>query len=311
MEERPAHAARAAVVVLLLALLCAGCWSSPGAPEAAGSAPTARTAPTTPATPGRYDRYVALGDSFSAAPFVPRTDLAGGCLRSDHDYPHLLAQRLRVRRLVDVTCSGARTADLTRPQHPFRGSTVPPQLRPVTRGTDLVTLGIGGNDLDLFGTVVRTCTGLRARQPAGAPCTEELRRRGLDLDRDGATITRRVAGALRDARRRAPTARVLLVGYLRVVPAGGACPALPLASGDYPLGRRVAATLDAALRLAARRAGVSYVDMDAASRGHDVCAPRPWVNGSVTDRSRALAYHPFLAGMRADAREVLRVLGRA
>ena len=306
MEERPARSARAAVVLLLLALLGSGCWPSAGAPEAARSG---RPGTATP-TPGRYERYVALGDSYSAGPFVPTTDLAGGCLRSDHDYPHLLAQRLRVRRLVDVTCSGARTADLIRPQRPFPGSRVPPQLRPVTSGTDLVTVGIGGNDLDLFGTVVRTCTGLRGRQPAGAPCTEELRRRGFDVARAGATITRRVAAGLRAVRRRAPAARVLLVGYLRVVPARGGCRALPLATGDYPLGRRVAATLDAALRRAARRAGVSYVDMDAASRGHDVCAARPWVNGSVTDRSRALAYHPLLAGMRADARQVLRVLAQ-
>jgi hypothetical protein len=34
------------------------------------------------------------------------------------------------------------------------------------------------------------------------------------------------------------------------------------------------------------------------------------VNGNVTVREKALAYHPFAAGMRADAREVLRALGR-
>ena len=41
--------------------------------------------------------------------------------------------------------------------------------------------------------------------------------------------------------------------------------------------------------------------MYAASRGHDICSSDPWVNGRVTDRQRALAYHPFAAGMRADA----------
>jgi hypothetical protein len=30
-----------------------------------------------------------------------------------------------------------------------------------------------------------------------------------------------------------------------------------------------------------------------ASRGHDLCADDPWVNGSVTDQKRAAAYHPF------------------
>jgi hypothetical protein len=50
--------------------------------------------------------------------------------------------------------------------------------------------------------------------------------------------------------------------------------------------------------------------MDAASRGHDICSSDPWVNGRVTRRGVALAYHPFLAGMRADADRVVATLGR-
>jgi hypothetical protein len=50
--------------------------------------------------------------------------------------------------------------------------------------------------------------------------------------------------------------------------------------------------------------------MFSASTGHDICADTPWVNGNVTVREKALAYHPFASGMRADAREILRVLGR-
>jgi hypothetical protein len=50
------------------------------------------------------------------------------------------------------------------------------------------------------------------------------------------------------------------------------------------------------------------VDMYAASRGHDICSAAPWVNGRVTDRQRALAYHPFAAGMRADADGVVAAL---
>ena len=47
-----------------------------------------------------------------------------------------------------------------------------------------------------------------------------------------------------------------------------------------------------------------------ASQGHDVCAADPWVNGGVTDRQRALAYHPFASGMRADAARVVAAVGR-
>ena len=50
---------------------------------------------------------------------------------------------------------------------------------------------------------------------------------------------------------------------------------------------------------------MTYVDMDAASRGHDICSAHPWVNGRVTDRQKALAYHPLEAGMRAYAAAVV------
>jgi lysophospholipase L1-like esterase len=269
-----------ALAAVLATALLAGCTSS----GQALSPPSPRPDPTP-----SYGRYVALGDSYTAGPFIPTTDLAGGCLRSDHDYPSLVAARLHAGRLVDVSCSGARTRDLTHAQQPFPGARVPPQLRALTPATDLVTIGIGGNDLDLFGTVVRTCTRLRSQDPTGAPCTRALTRTGLDLSHSGAVIANRVAAAVRAVRSRVHRARVLVVG-------------------DYALGRRVSATLDHALHSAAGRTGAEYVDMDAASRGHDVCSADPWVNGAVTDRQRALAYHPLRSGMRAVAREVVRTL---
>ena len=112
---------------------------------AAGSASGGAITPSTP-TAG-YQRYVALGDSYSAGPLIPTTDLAGGCARSDHNYPSLLAARLHVGKFVDATCSGATTGDLSHVQHPFRGASVPPQLHAVTRRSDLVTVGIGGRNI--------------------------------------------------------------------------------------------------------------------------------------------------------------------
>jgi hypothetical protein len=173
-----------------------------------------------------------------------------------------------------------------------------------------VTVTIGGNDLDLFSTLVNTCTQLRSSDPQGDPCTRRFVTQGPDLDRAVATISASVAEVLRTIARRAPDARVVLVGYLRLVPDRGSCVGLPLAAGDYAVGRRISQGLDRALHRAARRTGTTYVDMYAASRGHDICSTRPWVNGAVTVREKALAFHPFAAGMRADARAVLAALGR-
>ena len=145
----PMHLARLTTAAAAAALLVSGCTQGRAAtPDPAASA----------SSPPVTGRYVALGDSYSAGPLIPTTDLAGGCARSDHNYPTLVADSVNARTFVDVTCSGADTRDLTGVQRPFGDSRVPPQLRSVTPDTTLVTLGIGGNDFDLFSTLVRTWT---------------------------------------------------------------------------------------------------------------------------------------------------------
>ncbi|NUR06264.1 MAG: SGNH/GDSL hydrolase family protein [Nocardioidaceae bacterium] len=296
-------------VLAALVLLAGACSSSssgtdrPAAdPSPSVASPRVSEAPRA-SGPGRY---VAMGDSFSAGPLIPTTNLVGGCARSDHNYPSLVAADLGVRRFVDVTCSGATTADVTGVQHPFPQSTVPAQVDAVTRDTDLVTIGIGGNDLDLFATLIGTCTRLRAQDPTGSPCTRALRRTGPDLTAATATIARNVTRVLRAIERKAPRARVLLVGYLRLAPDHGTCADLPLAAGDYPQGRRIASTLNRALTAAATRTNATYVDAYALSKGHDICSAQPWVNGRQTRRGVALAYHPLASGMRAVAAQVER-----
>jgi lysophospholipase L1-like esterase len=291
--------ARLSAALCTATLLACGCTDG----QQSGTSPTG-------SAPASFQRYVALGDSYSAGPLIPTTDLAGGCVRSDHDYPSLVAARLHVAHFVDVTCSAATTRELTHAQHPFVGSSIPPQIDAVTPRTDLVTLGIGGNDLGLFESLVRACSPVAGSRAAGASCRGRLRSGGPDLRARTATIGRRVTGALRAVRHRAPRATVLLVGYLRLVPDRGSCPALPLAPADYAVGRRTTAALNRALARAAASTGATFVDMYAASRGHDICSSDPWVNGRTTDRSKALAFHPFAAGMRADADQVVAALGR-
>jgi lysophospholipase L1-like esterase len=256
------------------------------------------------AAPPPIGRYVALGDSFTAGPLVPTTDVADGCFRSDGNYPSLVADRLDVDRLVDVSCSGADTQDLTGRQHTVGAASVRPQLTALTPGTDLVTLGIGGNDFGVFGTLVRSCT-RSGRSDDRAPCAQ-----GADLLPRLDRTEERVVEALREIERRAPDARVLLVGYLRLAPEEGRCPQLPFTRADYAYADRVTRALNEALAGAAERTGVEFVDMYAASEGHDICADEPWVNGVQTDRNAALAYHPFAEGMAAVADELVQRLDR-
>ena len=92
-------------------------------------------------------RYVALGDSYSAASGVLPPDPAApfNCIRSTANYPHLIAAAIGAE-LTDVTCGGADTSDYFTPQY----DNVPPQLDAVTADTDLITMTIGGNDSGVF-----------------------------------------------------------------------------------------------------------------------------------------------------------------
>src|SRR5829696_1433957 len=88
-------------------------------------------------------RYVALGDSYSAASGVlpPDPTAPPSCLRSTSNYPHVIAGATGAQ-LTDVTCGGAETGDFFAPQY----TGVAPQLDAVDADAQLVTMTIGGND---------------------------------------------------------------------------------------------------------------------------------------------------------------------
>ncbi|MGZ8736641.1 MAG: SGNH/GDSL hydrolase family protein [Nocardioides sp.] len=294
---------RLPLLLAATALMVSGCTGAPGE-EGPAPGPDLATAERS------GEKYVALGDSFTAGPFVPTTDLAGGCLRSDHNYPSLLAEELDIEDFVDVSCSGARTRDLPREQRTVRDARVPPQLDALSPDTTLVTLGIGGNDFDLYGDLTNACLRLRDTDPTGSPCRDAMTRgEGPNLATVTARIGRNVERGLAQVARRAPDARVVLVGDPRIAPSTGECPELlPYATGDVPFGDEVLRRLTAALSRAADRAGVEFLDMYAASAGHDVCSAEPYVNGVNGDQDRAAAFHPFPRGMRAVAHELAALL---
>lgn len=249
-------------------------------------------------------RYVAMGDSFTAGPLIPRqhgTPFA--CLRSDHNYPSLVARALRLTKFTDVSCTAATTADLSRPQKVLLGSN-PAQLDAVTPDTTLITVGIGGNDVG-FSRTIYTCAGLSFTSPAGAPCLKHF---GGKLDRRVADTAPRLAGVLRAIHERAPRARVYVVGYLRLLPERTGCwPSVPAAAGDVPYLDRLERSLNAMLAEQARLNGAGFIDAYGDSTGHDMCARNRWVEGVVLTHAAA-PIHPNAAGMRFVAGRVLAAL---
>lgn len=303
--------ARSLAPALLLALtapVLAGCADDGRAEPAAESTSEAPTSPSAEPSvgAGEYPRYVALGDSYTAAPLVPETDPSDGCLRSTGNYPSLVAEAFEGTALADVSCSGADTTSLIGVQRTFDGAAQPAQLDAVTEDTSLVTLSIGGNDFGLFSALVGGCAQLAQTDPDGSPCTDVGVGESTEVL---AKIEQRVASAVEGIRDRAPDARILVVGYPQIVPQGDeSCDALPLAAGDLPFARTVNEGLADALAEGARRAKAEHVDVYALTEGHDICSDDPWIAGRDTVPGQALAFHPFAAEQQAVAEEIVRIL---
>lgn len=284
---------RIAGVVAVMSVLLAGCSSSPGDPSPTRTATTTTPAPTRAPDPPDVRSYVAIGDSFTAGPGL--SDVRDGgqfCLRSDHNWPSLLARRLDAASFVDVSCAGATTGDVLQNG---RGAELP-QLDAVKPTTDLVTVGIGGNDGDLFGSLISACTG------GQGACGTFSRDRAPTILRQ--TVSD-IAAVLEGVRAKAPKATVLLVGYLRIMPDSEGCAAIGIPNADVSAVAGAEQLLDRALADAAREADVAYVSMRKASRGHDACAgAEAWTNGADVQDDDGIAFHPKLVGMQAVARAV-------
>ena len=254
------------------------------------------------------DSYVALGDSFTSGAGLPQTERsATACGQSALSYPRLVASSIGAD-LTDVSCGGAGTGNGAQPQ-PVAHTTWPPQLDALEKGTDLVTVGLGGNDYGWFLGVMFTCAALAAEDPTGHPCQDRATTPAWDVTEVPSRVGSGLEDLLLEVHRRSPHARVVLVGYPQPVPAEGTCPELPLAAGDYAFVRAQWEAMNAAMRAAAHAAGATYVDVLGPSRGHDICAgDEAWVNGATAQPGIAAAYHPFRQEQEAVAALVERAL---
>jgi lysophospholipase L1-like esterase len=258
------------------------------------------------AAPDAEREYVALGDSYTAAPLVPpRAPGPAQCARSGGNYPHLVATELDLP-LTDVSCAGATTGDLT----VARYSDLPAQVAALSARTRLVTVGIGGNDHNLFASVIAGCG---ARAPlvligSTAPCRDAYAARfAADIAADGPVVR----AALAAVHRAAPNAGVFVVGYPSLLPrdAIGRATCLlggvPFTWGDMDFLDGVEQSLNAMLAAAAGATGSKFVDTYTPSLGHDMCRLPGirWIE-PLLPLAPAAPAHPNAAGEAATARAV-------
>lgn len=282
----------------------------------------------TPAAAAAYD-WVALGDSYTAGVIpaagetfeVPRD----GCERTDLSYPQVIDRDLgSLIDLTNVSCGAATIEDVTfnaqepigrhlppfseDPDYPF--PPVPPQSEAVNPGTDVVTVGVGGNTLG-FAEILFTCLQLGdGSGGVGTPCRDDLAdniparltKVGKDYDDMLATL-----------HERAPHAKIVNVGYPTVIPEDTAkCryndweQFASITPGDLDwLRDDVLQPLNATIEKAAGEHGDAFVDLAPSSQSHSVCDAGKWVEGVFTTFPTDVAFvHPNAKGHKNAADQV-------
>jgi hypothetical protein len=255
-------------------------------------------AAVTPAVASAEQSYVAMGDSYTVTGSETTLYKAEtNCVQSADSYPYRVAEALHLS-LTDVACGGADTEDFTVAQYEDQ----PPQFDALSPSTEVVSVSMGGNDHNLFVTVVDTCTELDSSDPAqeGAPCKKALAKPLKAIVKEDEPSW---AKALEEIHARAPKAKVFYIGYPDITPAKGFCPeALPWTAGDLTWLHGFEKSFDHAIRKVAHAGGATYVETFAPSEGHDACqeAGVRWIEPLINPLND-VALHPNGAGEENDA----------
>jgi lysophospholipase L1-like esterase len=231
--------------------------------------------------------YVALGDSYAAGVGGgPRVD---ECWRAVDGYPVTVARALGLDVAYNA-CIGA-TIEHVRDE----------QLADLGPDTRLVTLTVGGNDVDFVPVVVK------AAEPWWLGDSDEVIDAALKALRD--VLPGRVSALFEDVRAAAPSARVVVTDYPRLFN-GTDCNAATFFS-EHEMERLNAAAdeLSDTLRRAAGDTGCEFVEVLPSFVGHGVCDATEWLNGVAWPLEGS--YHPNHLGHARYARAVVAGLSEA
>ncbi|MFB6980659.1 SGNH/GDSL hydrolase family protein [Streptomyces scopuliridis] len=219
--------------------------------------------------------YVALGDSYSSGVGSGSYDSASGsCKRTPKAYPALWAAANAPASFAFTACSGARTGDVTANQ-----------LGPLNSGTDLVSISIGGNDAG-FADVMTTCV-----LQSEATCLNRVAQARAFVD---STLPGNLNSVYTAIRSKAPSARVVVLGYPRFYQLSGTCIA-GLSEKERAAINGAADYLNAATAKRAADHGFTFADVAGAFTGHEICSGSSWLH-SVNWLDIGESYHPTAAG---------------
>jgi hypothetical protein len=281
-KEKRMHSSHGRIAVLVvLAGVLAACL------------PSAASAATT---------YVAMGDSYTSGPgILPYAPAAPPeCGQSELSYPYLVASALKLS-LTDVSCGGAKTENFTVEQYPDQ----PPQFDALNASTEVVSLGMGGNDGNLFETLLVGCTETDLTHlNEKAPCKAEFQ---SFVTSTFAADKGPFEAALAEIHVLAPEAKVFVVGYPDILPKDDICGSdFPWLRGDVKWFRSDVEKLgNKDLKEEAKANDAVFVETFKQSEAHSACEPvgTRWIEpifGSLT----GVAVHPNALGQENDSFDV-------
>ncbi|MDJ1132934.1 SGNH/GDSL hydrolase family protein [Streptomyces iconiensis] len=218
--------------------------------------------------------YVALGDSYSSGVGAGDYDSgSGNCKRSANAYPKLWSGANSPSSFDFTACSGARTGDV-----------LSGQLGPLKDSTGLVSITIGGNDAG-FADAMTTCV-----LQGESACLKRIKQA---RDYIAGTLPGKLDPVYDAIRDKAPSAKVVVLGYPNMYKLKGACN-VGLSEKSRAAINSAAADLNDVTAKRAADHGFSFGDVRPTFSGHEICSGSSWLH-SVTFPVGD-SYHPTAAG---------------
>jgi lysophospholipase L1-like esterase len=221
--------------------------------------------------------YVALGDSYSSGVGSGSyTTESGSCDRSTKAYPQLWANAHAPASYRSVACSGAKTTDVSANQ-----------LSALSSSTTLISITIGGNDLNFAG-IMQDCN-----LYGTTTCVNEI---NAAEDKARTQLPGWLDTLYNQIRAKSPSARVVVASYPRFydLSASWYCPGLSTTSRTKI--NEGADVLDGVIQSAAGRHGFVFADVRSRfASGHEICDSGSWLH-SIDWTDITSSYHPTASG---------------
>ncbi|MFC4495145.1 SGNH/GDSL hydrolase family protein [Streptomyces ovatisporus] len=227
--------------------------------------------------------YVALGDSYSSGLGAGDYDSdSGDCKRSANAYAQQWAAANSPSSFDFTACSGARTGDVLNDQ-----------LGPLSDSTGLVSISIGGNDAS-FADTMQACV-LQGEDV----CISKIEEAKGYIS---GTLPGQLDSVYNAITERAPSAKVVVLGYPRMYKLDGEC-SVGLSEKSRAAINSASDVLNDTIAKRAADHGFTFGDVRDSFTGHEICSGDSWLHSVTVPVGES--YHPTKSGQTSGYLPVL------